>query len=423
MAMYKIPQDVEADDKFLGPLSFKQFIFVGIALVSTYLTFLSLTKGFWPASFIFVPFIIVGGFLGFPWGRDQSTEVWLAARIRFFLKPRVRIWNQSGIKELVTITAPKRVEKHYTDGLSQTEVSSRLSSLASLLDSRGWAVKNSMPDVYTSPLSGNTNDDRLLDMTALPQEVSDTTASNDVLDEKSNSTALHFEELIKSSEQKHRQEALGKLEAARAAVAQTQAPQPAPTAQPADFWYLQQGGAQQPAVATPPQSTPQASPTQSQNDFWFLNGGAGSQQQAQQMPVATPPQVPVAPAEPAYATFQAPSVVAPHQAVAPVAQSTPVVSPEEEQAILEKIHKNQQLEHDVAQYGHLKTIQPLGAAPEPQANAAVAPTPPPQSAVTAPVNPDIINLATNDDLNVATIAREAHKSQESSDGEIVISLR
>jgi hypothetical protein len=388
------------------------------------LTFLSLKGGFWPASFIFVPFVIVGGFLGFPWGRDQPTEVWLAARIRFFIKPRVRIWNQSGTKELVTITAPKRVEKHYTDGLSQNEVTSRLSSLASLLDSRGWAVKNSLPDIYSLPLSGGANNERLLDMTALPQEVSDVMASNDVLDEASNSTALHFEELIKNSEQKHRQEAMDKLQAARTAVTQTQQPasQQTTQAQPADFWYLQQGSAAQPA-ATPLPATQQ--PAQTQNDFWFLNGGA----QTQQPPVAAqtqqPPTTPQTPLEPAYTTFQAPSVVAPHQTAAPVPQATPIVSPDEERAILEKIHKNQEQEQHVAQYGHLKTIQPLGVAQE-QPTQQTQPAPSaqaPQSAVTAPVNPDIIKLATNDDLNVATIAREARKSQESSDGEIVISLR
>lgn len=419
--MYKIPQDVEADDKFLGPLSFKQFIFVGVALVASYLTFLSLTKGFWPASFIFVPFVVVGGFLGFPWGRDQPTEVWLAARIRFLIKPRVRIWNQSGAKELVTITAPKHVEKHYTDGLSQTEVSSRLSSLASLLDSRGWAVKNSSPSAYTSPLAGGGDNDRLLDMTALPQEVSDISASSDVLDETSNSTALHFEELIKNSEQRHRQEALDKLQAARMAVAQTQAPQPTQTQQPADFWYLQQGSAA-PQPTTQMTAAPQQ-PTQAQgNDFWFLNGGSpGSTTTAAQTAV-NPATQPTVPTEPSYTTFQAPNVVAPHQAVAPVPQATPAISPEEERAILEKIHKNQQTEQHVAQYGHLKTIQPLGALQEQQTPSA-PPAPAPQSAVTAPVNPDIIKLATNDDLNIATLAREAHKSQESSDGEIVISLR
>jgi len=45
MAVYKVPQDVEADDKFLGPLSFKQFLFAGGALISGYLTFLVVGSG------------------------------------------------------------------------------------------------------------------------------------------------------------------------------------------------------------------------------------------------------------------------------------------------------------------------------------------------------------------------------------------
>ena len=31
MAQYKVPQDVEADDKLLGPLNFRQFIYLLIA--------------------------------------------------------------------------------------------------------------------------------------------------------------------------------------------------------------------------------------------------------------------------------------------------------------------------------------------------------------------------------------------------------
>lgn len=170
MAVYKIPQDVEADDKFVGPLSFRQFIYCGIVAICCYLSFLSVVKGVWPTLILFVPVIVVFGFLGFPWGRDQPTEIWLAARIRFFIKPRVRIWNQSGIKDLVTITAPKRIERHYTNGLTQSEVNSRLTGLADLLDSRGWAVKNSSVNLYSNPAGGYTQvvDDRLVDVASLP---------------------------------------------------------------------------------------------------------------------------------------------------------------------------------------------------------------------------------------------------------------
>ena len=33
MSVYKVPQDVEAEDKLLGPFSFKQFIFLMISVV------------------------------------------------------------------------------------------------------------------------------------------------------------------------------------------------------------------------------------------------------------------------------------------------------------------------------------------------------------------------------------------------------
>jgi len=421
MAVYKIPQDVEADDKFVGPLSFKQFIFVGIAVVSCYLSFLSLTKGFWPALIFFAPIILATGFLGFPWGRDQPTEIWLAARIRFFIKPRQRIWNQAGIKDLVTITAPKHIEKHYTNGLSQNEVSSRLTGLADLLDSRGWAVKNVSSDSYNS-FDANTpaNDDRLVTVAAMPQEVSEVTTREDVLDEATSPTAQHFDDMIRSSEDKHRQQVLAQLQAAREtpSALQAQVSAPAPPIAPV---------APQPKAAA---------------DFWFLQQGSHGQQHQSgnqildeiQSPTHVPEQ------QAGFATFQSPNLVAPHgTAAAPVTEETLManVSSQDEQALLQKIHKD----HDAqgSAYSHVKTIQPLGDQPvqnpvlQPPA---VAPpsnpiqpysyTPPaPVVSVTAPVDPAILKLANNDDLNVATLARQAEKDKGDHplDDEVVVSLR
>lgn len=400
MAVYKIPQDVEADDKFVGPLSFKQFIFVGIAVIGLYLSFLSYTKGLWPALIFFAPIIIACGFLGYPWGRDQPTEIWLAARIRFLIKPRMRIWNQSGVKELVTITAPKKIIKTYTDGLSQIDVSSRLTGLATLLDSRGWAVKNAGSNVYASPLTnqGDTSD-RLLDVSSMPRQVTETfSAAADVLDESINSTALNFDHLIKSSETKHRQEIINQLQNAR----QVPVPTAQPPAQAADFWFLQnqnQGGAQQSA---PQQTTMQP---------------------------------------PNYASFQTPTVVAPlTPAMVYDDPQTTMQTPldpgqqDAEAALLEKLHRQQQ--QGSVQHSHLKTILPIAEqqriAKEQQkyaqqlaaqnASYPTATLAPPQQ-VTPPVNPAIISLANNDDLNIATLARQARiKQQLSDDGEVVVSL-
>lgn len=402
--MYKIPQDVEADDKFVGPLSFKQFIYCGIAGVSGYLSFLSLTRGFWPVLFLFAPVIIAAGFLGFPWGRDQPTEVWLAARIRFFIKPRTRIWNQSGIKQLVTVTAPKRVDRHLTNGLSQTEVTSRLTGLADLLDSRGWAVKNVNVNLYGNPaaLAPSTTDDRLIDVASLPQEVVEVTANDDVLDERSNPTAQHFDEMIKNSEEKHRKEVISQMQEVRdAPIPATGRPDPSQqaTGGNADFWFLQQGA----------HNGQHQSPDQIVNQIT-------SQQAA---------------LEPNFTTFDKPDLVAPHTA-APTprsAENATNVTQRDEEALLNKIHHDHEMNSNP--FGNVKTIMPLGetaqnvatetAASQPTGAAPQMPLPP----VTPPVNPAIINLANNDDLNVATIARQADKNQKlsASDDEVVVSLR
>src|SRR5256885_13216877 len=124
MASYKVIQDVEAEDKLLGPLTLRQFIYAGMSAITLYLSYFSATHHAGFMLVIFLPFALICAFFAFPWGRDQPTEIWALAKIRFFLKPRRRIWNQSGTKDLVTVTAPRRSQADYTNGLSETEVRS-----------------------------------------------------------------------------------------------------------------------------------------------------------------------------------------------------------------------------------------------------------------------------------------------------------
>lgn len=171
MATYKVIQDIEAEDKFVGPLTLRQFVFAMGGLLFSYLCFFVVTKGAIWALTIFAPPALFGFFMAVPWSKDQPTDVWVLAKIRFRIKPRKRIWSQSGMQELVTITAPKVEEKILTDNLSQTEVKSRLKILAETIDSRGWIVKNA-PLQMASSFGGNSSD-RLIDLSSMPQQVSD----------------------------------------------------------------------------------------------------------------------------------------------------------------------------------------------------------------------------------------------------------
>lgn len=386
MSTYKVIQDIEAEDKLIGPLTLRQFIYALAAAFFGWLTFFVISRGGAFIAVLFFPLTIVCLFFAWPWSRDQPTEVWALARIRFMMKPRKRIWNQSGIKELVTITAPKNIEGNYTNGLNEEEVRSRLRALSDTLDSRGWAIKNVNVSMYGQPalVLGNPSSDRLVSASSLPQPVSavDVRASDDMLDIQNNPVAQQFDSMIAASAKAHREDVINKM--------------------------------QQAAAPVPPPPPPPTLNTQAQNDYWFLS------QPTQATP--TVPQDTV--------TFNT-QVVAPGTvpAALPVAAATP--TPEEESFI-------KQLKAEPAfspnMHGHLHVIQPLSAQKAAAAaagtGAAVPPVQNPQTvpaAVAAPKvtqQPDaaILDLARNDDLNVATIAREAQKRKEPPQDEVVISL-
>ena len=387
MATYKVLQDIEAEDKLLGPLTLKQFIFAAITIVLGFIEFkianapeLGLTRI--PIMFVFFLPMLIFGFLASPIGRDQPNDIWLLARLRFLLKPHKRIWNQDGISQLVTITAPKKLERIFTNNLSQTEVRSRLSALATTLDSRGWAIKNINVNLFGQPgyLSTDDGSDRLVAPSALPSAVSgtDVQAADDMLDASSNPVAQHLDQMVEASTAAHQQQLRDSLKPG------------APSAQP-------------PA------------------DYWFLN-------QPEQGTTAAPR---------GYATFQSTNVVTPGSAVTSAAQPTA-----EEKALLQKIEAEQSKVHN-AFGSHIKTIQPLSGShpagpviplsptqtagspaaqppslPSAPTPAAVNPLP---SASGATPNPAILELANNDDLNVATIARQARRISDADD-EVVISL-
>lgn len=45
MAVYKVLQDIEAEDKLIGPLTLRQFIYAAIGAIFLWLSYVSLTKG------------------------------------------------------------------------------------------------------------------------------------------------------------------------------------------------------------------------------------------------------------------------------------------------------------------------------------------------------------------------------------------
>lgn len=138
--MYKVPQDVEADDKLIGPFSFRQFIYLIIVAIAIAIGW-GLFKLFPPLAIIPLPVVLFFGALALPLRKDQPMEIYLAAVVSFYIKPRKRLWQADGIQSLIEITAPKTIEVQRVKNLSQSEAERRLSYLADIVDTGGWAIR------------------------------------------------------------------------------------------------------------------------------------------------------------------------------------------------------------------------------------------------------------------------------------------
>ena len=157
MAQYKVPQDVEADDKLLGPFTFRQFVYlmimggmialaVGLFQIFPFLAFLPL------------PFAIFFAVLALPLKKDQPMETYLAAIVSYHLKPKNRFWNPGQRESTIQITAPKIVEQPRTRNITGEEASTRLSFLANVVDTEGNSLRATpaqpmQPAFYTANIS------------------------------------------------------------------------------------------------------------------------------------------------------------------------------------------------------------------------------------------------------------------------------
>jgi len=308
MATYKVIQDIEAEDKLVGPLTLRQFIYAGVSAVCFYVCFLFYTKG---ASFfivLFLPIGVVSGFFAFPWKGEQPTEIWALARLRFMIKPRVRTWNQSGVKDVVSITAPRRLEarRPLTNNLSENEVRSRLKALADTIDSRGWATRNAAYGIYGQQQS------LIVAPGQLP--VANVANANDMFDDRG-TAAQNFDAMLQRSSQNQRQRVVQQMTQAQTPpppmpqtqvrpVARPQA-QPSYQAPPQPQNYAPPMPTNQPAPSLPapimpapapqPQYAPQAQQYAQPQPF---------QQQPMQQPMAMAPMPAAAPPMPASASEQ-----------------------------------------------------------------------------------------------------------------------
>lgn len=195
MEAYKVPQDVEAEDKLLGPFTFRQFIYLIIVAVAIGIGW-GLAQLFIPLAILPLPIVLLFGALALPLRKDQPMETYLAALVSFYIKPHKRLWQPDGIQSMVEITVPKVEEPQLTKDLTEQEAEKRLSYLAELVDTGGWSLRGvAVPD------------NNHMMRTDVYNEAQQT---EDILDE--NTGISHsLETMISESDQKRREEIVARI--------------------------------------------------------------------------------------------------------------------------------------------------------------------------------------------------------------------
>jgi hypothetical protein len=205
MGQYKVPQNVEAEDRILGPLTFRQFIYaligVGWGLIS-FALFRSL-----------LPLLIVIGFpptmlfllLAFYTRDGQNFEQILLAMVEFFAASRKRIWVKEDVAETFHVEPTKHVAE--LTQRNPVEVRSELEKLSRLIDSRGW---NRPPEPETNMVLPSTkHEDRIVAPPAAPHAPDE--PKHDMLDLQRSPLAQNLAELLREAAEDVRTEAMDQM--------------------------------------------------------------------------------------------------------------------------------------------------------------------------------------------------------------------
>lgn len=193
MAEHKVPQDVEADDKLIGPFSFRQFVYLMVALGCGFVAFVFAQIAI-PLAIIPAPVCIFFLIIALPLRKDQPTEIYVAALVKYFLKPKTRIWQADGEKPLVEISNPTIDEAPKIKDLAGDEVSRRLSFLSNLSDTQGWSTRG-----LSAPINNTNLNDEFAINAVNAEDIMDSALSDS------------FDQLLDKSEQQIRQNAINQM--------------------------------------------------------------------------------------------------------------------------------------------------------------------------------------------------------------------
>lgn len=175
---YKIPQNVDLEDKIFGPFTLKQFLYLlgaGIVTFISFSTFFAVA----PPVFYVITFATWVAAIAFVFVRpnEQPFAKFIASFVTFATKPQRRTWRRIPTLNEIKLVDDEPKAPAAPVEPDMDEVRSRLSRLAHVVDTRGWSDLDET-DVAGRVNSGEAKPDYNVSLT---QGEQDELAADDVL--------------------------------------------------------------------------------------------------------------------------------------------------------------------------------------------------------------------------------------------------
>ncbi len=138
---YKVPQNIDVEDKVIAGLTLRQFMFILIAGGFGLLEYFALTG---PLNFLFLPAAIITGGVGVAFAfikiNDRPFEAFIMAAIKSLFAPHIRVWRKDDDMDIPAHTETSHTrDKVANRKKSIKEIKTGLERLSMLVDSGGVA--------------------------------------------------------------------------------------------------------------------------------------------------------------------------------------------------------------------------------------------------------------------------------------------
>jgi hypothetical protein len=151
---YKVPQNIDIEDRVIAGLTLRQFMFLlvagGICLLEYYL----FKDG--ALSFLFLPIILVTAGVGIAFAfvkiNDRPFEIFVASAAKSLIAPHTRVWQKDDDIEIPKHTETPHTRETVAKKKSVREVRSSLERLATVVDSGGVADQEDIVGARSSNL-------------------------------------------------------------------------------------------------------------------------------------------------------------------------------------------------------------------------------------------------------------------------------